>query len=102
MYMHLGRDYVVNTRDIVGIFHLDTTTISPRGREFLQHAQKNGAVVSVADDLPKSYVLTSFPVETVFLSSLPPDILGARAMNPAALLKKAAENVTEASANPHF
>ena len=31
MYIHLGRDYVLNDRDIIGIFDLETTTISPRG-----------------------------------------------------------------------
>ena len=41
MYVHLGRDYVLNDRDIIGIFNLETTTISPRGREFLNYAQKN-------------------------------------------------------------
>ena len=52
MYIHLGRDYVLNDRDIIGIFNLETTTVSPRGREFLNYAQKNGAVVSLSDDLP--------------------------------------------------
>ena len=47
MYIHLGRDYVLNDRDIIGIFNLETTTISPRGREFLNYAQKNGAVDTV-------------------------------------------------------
>ena len=49
MYIHLGRDYVLNDRDIIGIFNLETTTISPRGREFLNYAQKNGAVVSLSE-----------------------------------------------------
>jgi hypothetical protein len=88
MYFHLGRDYVVNTRDILGIFNLETTTVSPRGRAFLDNAQKNGAVVSLSDDLPKSYVLADEAVNTVYLSSLSPDILADRAKDPAALLKK--------------
>ena len=54
MYIHLGRDYVLNDRDIIGIFNLETTTITPRGREFLNYAQKNGAVVSLSDELPQS------------------------------------------------
>ena len=29
MYIHLGRDYVLNDRDIIGIFNLETTTVSP-------------------------------------------------------------------------
>ena len=34
MYIHLGRDYVLNDRDIIGIFNLETTTISPAGGNF--------------------------------------------------------------------
>ena len=71
MYVHLGRDYVLNDRDIIGIFNLETTTISPRGREFLNYAQKNGAVVSLSDELPQCYVLADGAVvDTVYLSEL--------------------------------
>ena len=71
MYIHLGRDYVLNDRDIIGIFNLETTTISPRGREFLNYAQKNGAVVSLSDELPQCYVLADGAVvDTVYLSEL--------------------------------
>ena len=68
MYIHLGRDYVLNDRDIIGIFDLETTT---RGREFLNYAQKNGAVVSLSDELPQCYVLADGGlVDTVYLSEL--------------------------------
>ena len=78
MYIHLGRDYVLNDRDIIGIFDLETTTTSPRGREFLNYAQKNGAVVSLSDEIPKSFVLVDGPVETVYLSPLAPASLKRR------------------------
>ena len=70
MYIHLGRDYVLNDRDVIGIFNLETTTISLRGREFLNYAQKNGAVVSLSEELPQCYVLADAPVDTVYLSEL--------------------------------
>ena len=70
MYIHLGRDYVLNDRDVIDIFNLETTTISPRGREFLNYAQKNGAVVSLSEELPQCYVLADAPVDTVYLSEL--------------------------------
>ena len=80
MYIHLGRDYVLNDRDIIGIFNLETTTISPRGREFLNYAQKNGAVVSLSDELPQSYVLSDGGVvDTVYLSELSSAVLRRRA-----------------------
>ena len=80
MYIHLGRDYVLNDRDIIGIFNLETTTITPRGREFLNYAQKNGAVVSLSDELPQSYVLADGAVvDTVYLSELSPAAMRRRA-----------------------
>ena len=74
MYIHLGRDYVLNDRDIIGIFNLETTTITPRGREFLNYAQKNGAVVSLSDVLADGAV-----VDTVYLSELSPAAMRRRA-----------------------
>ena len=80
MYIHLGRDYVLNDRDVIGIFNLETTTISPRGREFPNYAQKNGAVVSLSDELPQSYVLADGGVvDTVYLSELSSAVLRRRA-----------------------
>lgn len=78
MYRHLGQDYVINTRDIVGIFDLETTTVSKRGQEFLNRTQKEGAVVTLSDDIPKSYVLTTGMVDTVYLSNLSPAALERR------------------------
>ena len=71
MYIHLGRDYVLNDRDIIGIFDLETFKNSrPRG-EFLNYAQKNGAVVSLSDELPQCYVLADGGlVDAVYLSEL--------------------------------
>ena len=80
MYIYLGRDYVLNDRDIIGIFNLETTTTSPRGREFLNYAQKNGAVVSLSDELPQCYVLADGAVvDTVYLSELSPAAMRRRA-----------------------
>ena len=80
MCIHLGRDYVLNDRDIIGIFNLETTTTSPRGREFLNYAQKNGAVVSLSDELPQCYVLADGAVvDTVYLSELSPAAMRRRA-----------------------
>ena len=80
MYKRQGRDYVLNDRDIIGIFNMETTTITPRGREFLNYAQKNGAVVSLSDELPQSYVLADGAVvDTVYLSELSPAAMRRRA-----------------------
>ena len=45
----------------------------------MDYAQKNGAVVSLSDELPQSYVLADSPVDTVYLSELSSAALRRRA-----------------------
>ena len=57
MYLHLGQNVVVPEADVIGIFDLDNTTGSHITRKFLNDAEKAGRVVSVSDELPKSFVV---------------------------------------------
>lgn len=57
MYLHLGNDISVRAGDVVGIFDLDTSTVSRATRDFLTAAEKGGRVVNVTGELPKSFVV---------------------------------------------
>ncbi len=57
MYLHLGGDVVILKENIVGIFDLDTTTISKHTKKYLALAEKEGRVVNVSYELPKSFVV---------------------------------------------
>ncbi|MBR5271880.1 MAG: DUF370 domain-containing protein [Clostridia bacterium] len=57
MYLHLGQDTVVSDGDILGIFDLDTSTVSKVTRDYLTAAEKEGRVVNVSFELPKSFVV---------------------------------------------
>lgn len=57
MYLHLGNNYVIPEKNIIGIFDMDNTTISKHTRKLLSLAEKSGRVVTVSTDLPKSFVL---------------------------------------------
>ena len=72
MYLHLGQSVVVPYRDVVGIFDLDNTSSSHLTRAFLERAEKEGRVVNVSDDLPRSFVLCTQERgnSTVYLSQL--------------------------------
>ena len=76
MYLHLGQSVVVPFRDVVGIFDLDNTTSSIYTRKFLERAEKEGRVVDVSGDLPKSFTVcrTGKGPPTVYLSSSPPSL----------------------------
>ena len=69
MYLHLGEEAVVRLRDVVGIFDLDTTTVTGGTRAFLADAEKGGRVVTVSPELPKSFVVCADRAgnETVYI-----------------------------------
>ena len=57
MYIHLGQETVVNEKDIIGIFDLESTTVSKRTRDFLNKAEKKKEVTTVSYELPKSFII---------------------------------------------
>ena len=87
MYLHLGQSAVVPFRDVVGIFDMDNSTASHLTRKFLTRAEREGRVVYVCDDLPRSFVLCADRTggQRVYLSQL----------SPAALLRRAESNSFE-------
>lgn len=72
MYLHLGQDTVVRTRDIIGIFDMDNATVSAASKRYLSMAQKQGRVVNVTEELPKTFVVCSDPEGniTVYISQI--------------------------------
>ncbi len=79
MYLFLGGDVSVWESDIVGIFDMDNTTIAKSTRKFLSRAQKEGAVINVTEDLPKSFCVTSKNrKEKIYISQLSPSTLKKR------------------------
>ncbi len=58
MYLSIGSDFAVRDRSVIGIFDLDNSSFSRHTRDFLRHSEQQGEVVTVTDDLPKSFVIT--------------------------------------------
>ena len=79
MYIPSGSDMSVRDKTIIGIFDLENTTYSKHTRAFLSEAEKNGEVVTVAEDLPKSFVLTQeYGLDRVYLCQFAPRALEKR------------------------
>ena len=70
MYLHLGQNTIVHESEILGIFDLDITSQSYRTRQYLNRAERNGEVVSISEELPKSFVVCDDGQQTVYLSQL--------------------------------
>ncbi|MBR4879543.1 MAG: DUF370 domain-containing protein [Clostridia bacterium] len=56
MYLHLGNDVIISKKDILFILDMDNSTYSNKTRAFLARAEKEGRVVNVSYELPKSVI----------------------------------------------
>ena len=64
MYLHIGNKNSVKRKDIIGIFDLDTATVSKITKDFINKSQKIGAVEYLDNDLPRAFLLLSEDGET--------------------------------------
>lgn len=67
MYLHLGEDVVVNSKKIIGIFDMDTSTVNKVTRDYLSKAEKEKNIIYVSYELPKSFIVTE---DKIYVSSL--------------------------------
>ena len=71
-YLHIGQNAMLPEKRIIGIFDLDITSQPKRTREFLEKAEREGVVVSVTEDIPKSFLVCDHPYhrQIVYISQL--------------------------------
>ncbi len=82
MYLHLGNDVVINTEKIIAMFDIDACTVSKKTRDFLAAAQKNGEVINVSYELPRSFVVCIDRGKTkVYISQLSTKTLSRRKLS---------------------
>ena len=81
MFLHLGQNEIVPSSRVIGIFDLDKCSYSKRTRDYLSAADKEGGVLDVSGDIPKSFVVCDHPYhpQIVYLSQLNSTTLQKRA-----------------------
>lgn len=75
MYLDLGERTSVLKSDVIGVFDMDSTTVSRKTREYLNYQQKQQTLAGVSDDLPLSFVVCG---EKTYLSPIRSQTLAAR------------------------
>ena len=82
MYIHLGNEISVKKKNIVGIFDIENTTISKNTGHLLENATKEGRVVNVSYEMPKSFIVSmENGREIVYISQISFDTIRKRAIN---------------------
>lgn len=59
MFLHIGGDFILSLKEIVAILDIEYATIMRDSRDFLREAEQSGVVISVSDDIPKSFIVTT-------------------------------------------
>lgn len=57
MYLHLGEDVTIRDKDILAVIDLDSVAMNHDNRDFLRNAEKQGKVIYVSQELPKTAVV---------------------------------------------
>ena len=81
MYLHIGQNEILPDRAVIGIFDLDKCSYGKRTREYLAAAEREGVVLDVSGQIPRSFVVCDHPYhrQIVYLSQLSPAALKNRA-----------------------
>ena len=60
MFIQITKEKFIRQRDIIGVFDLDTSTVSGITKNFLSRAEKANKIINKdINILPKSFVLTA-------------------------------------------
>ena len=67
MFIHLGEDTIIEDKNIIGIFDMDTSTVNKATRDYLTLAERSNKTEYVNYDLPKSFIVTD---DKIFISPI--------------------------------
>lgn len=77
MYVHIGGEYSIPDRMIIGIFDLDEVTGADScTNEFLFKAEKESRVETISFDIPRSMIVT---LERIYISPISAGTISKRA-----------------------
>ena len=57
IYLNVGAGKSIKERDVIGIFDMDTSTVSPITRKFLSEADREKKTESPSLEIPKSFIV---------------------------------------------
>ncbi len=58
MFLHAGNNKNLLLKNIIGVFDMDTATVSVDTKTFLKTKEKSGDTEMIVSELPKSFILT--------------------------------------------
>ena len=77
MYYDIGDFMSINSKDLIGVFDVDATTVCKKTREYLSACEKQGKLKNISkDNIPLSFVVSkkqtyfsSISAKTIYLKA---------------------------------
>ena len=57
MYLHIGKDLSLNSKDIIGIFNIDYIKNTKEYKSMYKSLQEDGKILDISDYTNKSFIL---------------------------------------------
>ncbi len=81
MYLHIGKEYVINNNDIIGIFNLDYIKNTKEYKKMYELLDKEKAIINVSKTQEKTFILTEKNgIKKGFLTNIGASTIGKRKM----------------------
>ncbi len=78
-YIQLEKGESIDKRTVIGIFDIETASMSTSTKEMFRRKEDEHGVVSLSNDLPKSFVLCDGEYsDTIYISGLSTDSIKKR------------------------
>ena len=58
MYLHIGKEYVINNKEVIAIFNLEYIKNTKEYKKMYEQLEKNKAIINISKNQEKTFILT--------------------------------------------
>lgn len=79
MYLHIGENSVIRTKNIIAVLNMETATVSKDTKNFLKTAQEEEFIKEINTEIPKTFIVSEVNNKSeIYLTNISPITLKKR------------------------
>ena len=81
MYLHIGKEYVINNKEVIAIFNLEYIKNTKEYKKMYEQLEKNKTIINISKNQEKTFILTEKSgLEKGYLTNIAASTIGKRKM----------------------
>ena len=82
MYIHIGKDLVIRTEEIISIFNLDYIKNTKEYKNFYKNLEEKNKIINIAENQEKTFILAKKQEEYIgYITNIGANTIGKRKKN---------------------